>query len=477
MIKNRQKEKVHLIGIAGSGMSALAVLLKEAGFRVSGSDENVFEPIAGYLRRNKISLQNNHRPQNIPPDVKLVIIGKHTGLAAEENMETRAALRRKLVIKSLPEMLAILSAKKENLVVVGSFGKSTMTALLAWCLHYAKRHPSYFIGALPLDLKNSSHLGTGKEFVLEGDEYPSANWDKSSKFLHYSPNAVILISAEHDHVNIFPTEKAYVAPYKKLVSKIPKDGFLVYALHGKNNKEVIKFAKCKKISYSSEAPARQSPGVGGDWYAQDIKHSKITSFELCRNRKKIIKIETKLLGRHNIENIVGAAALLLESKKMTPQTFARAVKNFHGIQRRIELLNPKGQVPVYDVFGSSYEKARAGLEALRLHFPGKKIVAVFEPHAFSWRNKKFLHWYKDIFRGVSKVIMLPAMSRGPRGPGEIGTREIWREAKKHFPIQTAKTEKEALASLLKIIHKNDVVALISSGPMLGLTKTLPRKLV
>ncbi|MFA6257016.1 MAG: Mur ligase family protein [Candidatus Paceibacterota bacterium] len=458
---------VHLIGICGAGMSALAVLLKESGWRVSGSDEGVFEPIVSYLHKNKISFHKTHRPENIPAGTNLVVVGKHTGLAVEDNSETREAIKRKIPIKSLPEMLALLSEGTENIVVTGSFGKSTLTALITWCLTEARKDPSYFIGALPLNLKNSSHLGKGREFVLEGDEYPSANWDKSSKFLHYKPTSVLLISAEHDHVNIFPTEKSYITTYKKLVSKIPKQGLLVYSLNGKNNKEIAKDASSKHLRYSVDDKK-------ADWYAQNIKYKAVTTFDLMRKGKKVARIETILLGKHNIENIVGAGALLLENKKLSPALFARAVKNFKGISRRIELKNPKGKIPVYDGFGSSYEKARAIFDALRLHFPEKRLIAVFEPHAFSWRNKKFLPWYKNIFQGVDEVILLPATSRGKKGPGEISTEEIWATAKKHFPVHTAKGEKEALKILKEIVRDGDVIALVSSGPMFGLTESVPK---
>jgi len=464
-----ENKKAHLIGIAGAGMSALAVLLKEAGWRITGSDRDFYEPTAGYLKKHKIKVNSTHRPDNIPKDVQLVVIGKHAGLAAENNPETRAAIRRGLIIKSLPEMLAFLSEKKESLVVTGSFGKSTLTALLAWCLVKAKRDPSYFIGAIPLDLKNSSHLGRGREFVLEGDEYPSANWDKTSKFLHLAPTAIILTSAEHDHVNIFPTAKAYREPYKKLVAKIPRNGFLVYSVDGKNTAEIAGYSRGKNISYSLKNKKAL-------WYAKNMKYGKVTTFDLIRKGKRVTKIQTKLLGKHNIENIVGAGALLLESKKITPGTFARAVKSFHGIKRRIELKNADGTIPVYEGFGSSYGKTRAIFETLKLHFPKKRIVAVFEPHAFSWRNKKFLHWYKNIFAGVDEVIVLPAASRGKKDKLELSTKDIWQEAKKYKKIHTAVSEKAALGILQKLLKPNDVVALVSSGPMLGLTKSVPRML-
>lgn len=469
-MKQRNK-KVHIIGICGAGMSALAILLKDAGYKVTGSDSGFFEPISGYLTKNKIKFNKKYSAKNIPAETEFIVIGKNVHLSPEENPETKAALKSSIGIKSLPETLAMLSEKTQNIVVAGSFGKSSVTTLLAWCLAEASKDPSYFIGAIPVDFKNSSHLGTGRDFVLEGDEYPSSNTDNRSKFLHLHPASVLLISAEHDHVNIYPTERSYIAPYKKLVAKIPKHGFLVYSKHGKNTEEVARASDAKKIIYSLNDKTTA-------WYGENIKYGVITSFDLMQKdqqqAKKVITIKTTLLGNHNLENIIGAGALLLESKKITPADFAKGVASFHGIKRRLELKNDSAIVPVYEDFGSSYKKARAGFEALRLHFPDRRIVAVFEPHAFSWRNKKFLHWYKNIFDGLSEVIMLPATSRGKLAPEQIRTKEIWSEAKKHYPIHTARTEKEALKILKDIVKKKDIIILVSSGSMFGLTKSVPK---
>lgn len=463
MIRN----KAHLIGICGTGMSALAVLLKEAGWQITGSDSSPYEPVLGYLQKNKIPFYKNYKAKNIPKDVRLAIIGRHVGLSPKENAETREAIKRGMKIKSFPEMLSLISAKTDNLIVVGSYGKSSVTALISWCLKKAKKDPSYFIGAIPVDFKNSSHLGKGKAFVLEGDEYPSSNWDNTSKFLHLKPSSVLLISAEHDHANIFPTEKSYTATYKKLVTKIPKDGFLVYSKDGKNTEEIAKYAKGKSVSYSLNNEKAL-------WYTKNIKYGGVTSFDLVRRGLKITNIRTRLLGNHNIENIVGAGALLLESKKIKPSDFARAVYSFHGIMRRLELKNKNALVPVYEDFGSSYRKAKAGLDALRLHYPGRRIITVFEPHSFSWRNKKFLKWYKTIFNGANEVVLLPAPSHGKKTHNQLTFKEIWSEAKKHARIHKATTEKEALSILKNIVRKDDIIILISSGSLLGLSKSVPR---
>lgn len=463
-------KKVHLIGICGSGMSALAVIFKDAGWEVSGTDAYMKGIIPTYLKKNKITLYKEYSEKNIPKDVDLVIVGNNAPLSAEENSETRHAVASSMKIQSMPEALATLSQKTENTIVVGSSGKSSTAGLLAWCLLKAKKDPSYFIGALSIDLKNSGHLGKGKDFVIEGDEYTSSKTDPRSKFLHFEPMSVLLTSAAHDHVNIFPTEKSYKEPYKKLVSKIPKKGLLVYSLDGKNNKEIAGYATCRTVSYGLKEKA--------DWYAQNIKNGLESSFDLMHKEKnkskKVITIKTTLLGKHNIENIIGAGALLLENKKITPEVFAQSIATFHGIQNRLELKTKKSTVPIYQGFGSSYEKTKSIFDALRLHFPKHRVIAVFEPHAFSWRNRKFLKWYQDVFNNIDEVIMLPATGHGKKAKDQLTSTEVWREAKKYKNIRTVSSEKQALQIIEKISMKNDAIALVSSGPMFGLTESVPK---
>ncbi len=472
-------KKVHLIGICGSGMSALAVLLKESGFEVSGSDDYTLGPIPLYLKKNKIILYKKYSAKNIPEDADLVIIGNNIPLSPEENPEKARAVESGVKIQSMPEALAMLSKNTENTIVVGSSGKSSMASLISWCLVKNKKpaspaggparrggDPSYFIGAMPLDLKASSHLGKGKDFIIEGDEYTSSKTDSRSKFLHFEPSSVVLTSASHDHVNIFPTEESYKEPYKKLVAKIPKDGLLVYALDGKNNQEIVAHAKCKTVSYGLNSRA--------DWYAENINYSIKSTFALMHKGEKLTEIQTTLLGKHNIENIIGAAALLLEKKKITPKVFAEAIASFHGIKGRIELKTGNSTVPVYEGFGSSYEKAKSIFDTMRLHFPARRLIAIFEPHAFSWRNIKFLHWYKDIFENVDEVIMLPAASYGKKAKDQLTSLEVWQEVKKYKNIHIAKNKKEGLGVISQMIKEDDVIALVSSGQLLGLNESVPK---
>ncbi len=208
-------------------MSAVALLLREAGYEISGSDEGFYPPVSDYLERAHIEFAHGYKKENIPADADLIVIGKNAKLVAQSNEEVKAAFESGIPIKSFPDILEELSKDKETLVVAGSYGKSTCTALLSWCLMHAGKDPSYFVGEITKGFDAHARLGKGETFVLEGDEYPSANWDERSKFLHYNPKNVLLTSATHDHVNIYPTHEDYLKPFIQLIGIIPTEGVLV----------------------------------------------------------------------------------------------------------------------------------------------------------------------------------------------------------------------------------------------------------
>ena len=460
-------KKVHLIGICGKGMSALAFMLKQKGYKISGSDEGFYDPVASLLKKNKINFTPNYSPSNIPKNADLIVIGKHAGLTPEENKEVAAAFKSGIKIQSLPEVLGDLSKNTENTVVAGSFGKSTVTALLSWCLEKSQKDPSYYIGAVPLGFQANAKLGKGRNFIFEGDEYPSSNWDQKSKFLYLHPKNLILISAEHDHINVFPTEKSYLEPYKELVSMLPKNGILVAAKNGKNIKPLIEKAKCKVINYGIKKDAT--------WHCENIKYGEKTSFDLFKGKKKVINLKTNLLGNHNIENIIGVSAFVLEKKLITSKELQKSIASFKGLSGRIDLKTKKSTVLVYEGFGSSYSKAKSVFDSLKLHFPTKKLITVFEPHTFGWRNMEAKKWYQDIFHTSSSVIILPPPMHGANTHDQMTFSEIVKEVKKkNKNTYGTQSEKETLDILKRITKKDSIIVLVSSGSLLGLTLSVPR---
>lgn len=465
------KRKAHFIGICGVGMSGVAKLLKDAGWDVSGSDSGFYPPASTLLKSYNISYENGYRKENIPVDVNIVVIGKNAKLTPENNEEVRAAFERGISMRSFPEILGELTKKTKNIVVAGSWGKSTCTALLSWCLLNAGKDPSYFVGAIAHNMKNTACVDRGNTFVLEGDEYPSANWDITSKFLYYNPHDVLLTSAEHDHVNVFPTHDEYLLPFQTLLSIIPKDGLLVACADEPHARKLAQKYQGKTVFYSL---GHRVSKWGAGWYAANIRYGKITTFDLLKEGEKIVTLSTTLLGKHNVQNIVGVAAMLLEKKLLTPEELARGVASFKGITRRLDLKTKKSSVLIYEGFGSSYEKARAAYDAIALHFPKKRLITIFEPHTFSWRNRDTIHWYDDVFKDCKHVLIYEPATQGAGTHKQLTQQDIVERVQKTGINTIAITSpNDALKFLEKELRPDDVVLLMTSGDLGGLIESVP----
>ena len=454
------KPKAHFIGVCGAGMSAVAHLVQKAGYDVSGSDEGFYPPVSDYVAKIGIVTSEGYRPENIPNSVSRIIIGKNAKLVPETNAEVSAAFAHfKGEIRSFPEVVSEMAANTYNIVVAGSYGKSTVTSLIAFVLKHAGLDPSYLIGALPHGFEHTSDLGSGNYFVMEGDEYPAANWDNRSKFEHYRPNTVVLTAACHDHVNVFPTLADYHAPFQRLMGLIENDGLLVACIAEANARSFYENFNGRKRSY----------GIGvsnADWKANDLQPGSMTSFSLVQNSKPVGTIQTTLLGRHNVENILAAAAVLLGDNIVTFPQFQSAILAFEGLTRRLDRKVPKSAtIHVYEGFGSSHEKARSAIEAMRLHFPDSRLIVLFEPHTFTWRNRNALPQYQTAFTGTDIVFAHRPPVQGAGTHDQASLDEILVETRAHHADVRAF---ESVAEVVDAAVRDDVVLILSSGNFDGL---------
>ncbi len=457
-IRLGQGRKVHLIGIAGAGMSGVAVLLKQAGWRVSGSDQDFYPPVSDYLKTEKIPVRTPYSKANIPADTKLVVVGKHSRLTADQ-VEVKEAILRDLPIVSFPDVLSELTERTNNLVVVGSFGKSTVSSLISWILIAAKKRPSYFIGAVPIGFRQSASLSSGKDFILEGDEYPSSNFDPRSKFLHYNARSLVLTGAVHDHFNVFKTLQDYLSPFKDLARSLPEDGFLVSADRGENNRTIEKKTRARLVHYGLKS---------GDYQGKNISYRQETVFDLYHHGQKIVTLSTKLFGNHNIENIVAASALLLETRSVSSDELRAGVKSYLGLRRRLELkTRPETEVLAYEDLSSSYEKASTTLEALSQRYPKRAIVAVFQPNTIGFRRKESLAEYPKLFRQTKMVILVPTPGELP--VEELSPSEILEAIRIGQPkSRLVKNRDEGLKAIEETVSRGDIVLFMTSGALLGL---------
>ena len=456
--------KVYFLGIAGAGMSALASVLASEGHEVSGSDGAVYPPVSTYLDRLGVPYHTGFDASLVPDGLDAAVIGSSAALGLADNPELAELIRRGVPRYSFAEYLAVHTKGRENIVIAGSFGKSTLTAMCAVLLTEAGRDPGYFIGAVPLDLPTTGHAGTEPTFLIEGDEYIVSAEDRRSKFELYHPDHALISSLVHDHVNVFPTIESYEAPFEKLVRLVPEDGLLVCA-HA--HPALHRITAGREVVWYGLDPC---PG----YFAEDVRIGEITRFDLRTPSGESIPLETELLGLHNIENIVGASALLLERGLIDAQALVRAVPKFRGVARRLDKKTRRSSAPVYEGFGSSYEKARSAIEAMQLHFPGRRLVVVFEPHTFSWRNEDALVWYDTVFEGVDEVLLLPPPGHGADSHHQLSQdRIIARITAAGIPARPVAGRQEVLDALDAGLTGEEAILLLSSGPLDGLVEALP----
>lgn len=471
----KSTQNVHFIGICGAGMSAVAKLLRDAGWQVSGSDASFYPPVSTFLEQENLPCTTPYHPDNIPSHTSLVVIGKHAKLTPEQNEEVRHAFaleqEGRLRVVSYPQILETLTQQTENIVVVGSYGKSTTTALLAWVLYHAGADPTYFIGAIPLDFRASSHQGEGRYFVLEGDEYPSANWDSRPKFSYYNANTVVLTSCEHDHFNEFPTLESYLEPYRILLRSLKQENLLVACLDGKEVEGVLPETSARVVTYSGEN--RED----ADWFVSRSETSaegmRFTVAHRDRKTRAVvqeIEITTRLLGAHNRQNIVGCVATLVEQEALPVEKIQQALADFKGLRRRLEVKSDKGFVTIYEDLSSSRAKAVAALQAVLARHTSAKVYVIFQPHTFSFRSRQALEWYPAMFEGAEQVLVFSPPNLRGQGSSELLSHEEIAESIRvgnTCPMTMVGSAEEILAVLLPSLRAEDVVLFMTSGGMEG----------
>lgn len=463
--------KTYFLGIAGAGVSALASILKSQGHDVTGSDEGVFAPISTYLDDIGINYSNHFDAANIPQGVELAIVGTTAKINPETNPEYIEIIKRGIPHYNFATYLAKATNERDNLIVAGSFGKSSLTALITHVLLSAGRHPGWFIGAIAKNLDRTGNWGSDKEFIMEGDEYVISLDDRRSKFELYTPKDILLSSIVHDHVNMFPTMTEYEERFARLIRRLSTDGYIFSAhkyepirrLISENNKDA------QTIYYGLEAC--------DGFYAKDIHTGEISTFTLVTPNHGEIKLSTQQLGLHNIENAIATAAYCLTKNLVTPNQLQYGIASFAGVTRRLDKKTFKSTIPVYEGFGSSFEKARSAIDAIKLHFPNKKCIVIFEPHTFSWRNHDSLHWYDTVFDGVDEVYLLPPPTHGAANHHQLSHDEIIeRTQKAGVKVIKINDDKDCLEKITPSLKGDEVILLLSSGPLYGLPQSLPHAL-
>ena len=431
-------------------MASVAVALKERGFKVTGSDENVYPPMSTFLQEKGISLKEGYCAENIPADADVVVIGN---AMKRGNPEVEAVLNRKLLYLSLPEVLKNYFLRgRHNLVVTGTHGKTTTTALLTWIMEKAGRKPGYVIGGLPKNLGQGARLNESKYFVIEGDEYDSAFFDKRSKFIHYLPELLIINNIEFDHADIFKDLDEIKLSFRRLLNIVPRNGMVLVNGDDANCVEVAKdcLAQMIEVGFSKNCAQR----------IRDVAFSD----EGSRFKLGDEAFEIPLVGEFNVHN-AAMAAMAARFYDVPKAKIDSAFKSFDGIARRQEVRGEARGVKVIDDFGHHPTAIAQTLEALRHRFRGNRFWAVFEPRSNTTRRAVFQQQLPDALKladgvFISQVAKLEQIPEEERLDAERVVAAIAKAGRPAFYEQNADAIVDRIVPMLR---PNDVVAVFSNG--------------
>lgn len=393
-------KRIHLIGICGTAMATLAALLKSKGYDVRGSDQNVYPPMSDFLQQQGITILQGYRPEHVSAELDLVVVGN---AISRGNPELEEVLDRKIRYCSLPEAVRdhfLWGAR--SIVITGTHGKTTTTSLAGWLLAHGGADPNVFIGGIAENFESSYRIGGGREFVIEGDEYDSAFFDKTAKFLKYLPDIAVVNNIEFDHVDIYPDLDAIRLAFRRFVNLVPRRGLLLLGADNADALALQERARCPVETFGL------SDGAG--WQAHDLEVAATsTTFSVRRAGTPVGTFEVPLLGAYNVRNALAAIAVGA-AVGLNTDTMAEGLRRFRGVRRRMEHRGTVAGIAVYDDFAHHPTAIAETLEGVRSAYPGRRIWAIFEPRSATSCRKIFHGGFARALAKADRVI-LPAVFR------------------------------------------------------------------
>jgi UDP-N-acetylmuramate: L-alanyl-gamma-D-glutamyl-meso-diaminopimelate ligase len=463
---------VHVIGIGGSAMAPLAGMLRESGYRVTGSDSGVYPPASTLLEKLGISFFHSFDAVHLAPAPDLVVVGN---IIARGNPELEEVLDQKIPYRSMPEILEeVFLPGRHSIVVSGTHGKTTTTAMLAWIFHTGGKRPNFLVGGVAENFGKSYGLGGGEGFIVEGDEYETAFWDRGPKFFHYHPDDLIITSLEYDHADIYRDFETYELAFRRLVNLVPRRGRVVIwgdtEESGPALRRAAEKAFCPVETYGFSA--------GNDWVASDLAvDGGRMCFRVTFRGKPFGEFALAASGRHNVLNAM-AAIVVANGRGIGADDLSKALSTFRSVKRRMDLKGEVRGVLVVDDFAHHPTAVRATIEAARARWPGRRLWAILEPRSNSMRRKVFEETLplslaladRVILGGVFRAQQLGDENRlEPEAVAE-SVRELGKSARA-FPSA------DAIADQVSVeVEPGDVLLVMSNGSFDGLCEKLLAKL-
>jgi UDP-N-acetylmuramate: L-alanyl-gamma-D-glutamyl-meso-diaminopimelate ligase len=460
---------MHLLGIGGAAMAPVAGMLAERGFRVTGSDAGVYPPASTLLRSLGIAWNDGYREENLKPPPDLAVIGN---AISRGNPELERILDEKIPYRSMPQILEeYFLPGRASIVVAGTHGKTTTTAMLAWIFQVAGRRPDFLIGGVAPNFGDRSYnLGGGEEFIIEGDEYDTAFFDKAPKFLHYHPDELILTSLEYDHADIYPDLASIALQFRRVVNLVPRRGRILIWGESRELKEVVRKAFCPVETFGLTPEC--------DWCAGDVLwHDEATEFRIAYHGSEVARIRIPVAGRHNVLDALAAIALAY-GRGVECDAIEQALATFRSVRRRMEIHGEANGILVVEDFAHHPTAIRLTLEAARTRWPGRKIWAAVEPRSNTMRRKVFQDALPEALSLADAVLF-----------GSVNRAQLLAEEDRLSPdaiaaaIRARGCAARAFASAEEIAdhlaanaRSGDLVLIMSNGSFDGLTAKLLEKL-
>ena len=463
-----KSKHIHLIGICGTAMASLAGMLQQRGFRVTGSDAAAYPPMSDFLASLGIPVSQPFAEANLTPSPDLVVVGN---AISRGNVELEHVLDQRIPFCSMPQILHDEFLRgKEVLVVAGTHGKTTTTSMLSWIFQSAGLKPSFLIGGIAENFGSSFQLGEGTHFILEGDEYDTAFFDKGPKFLHYFPDAVILTSVEFDHADIYKDLDAVETAFKRLVNLVPKRGRIIAFDTGASVERCIARAFCPVERYGSAG--------AGAWQVTNLRlEPSVTSWSVVRNGNPWADFSFNLAGEYNVWNATAAAAMAA-NYGISKDVIAAALKSFNSVKRRLEVRAEVNGITIIEDFAHHPTAIAGTLKALRSRYPGARLWGILEPRSNTLRRNVLQN---DLAKSLALAdeAVVTAVFRS----------EVIPEAERmDVPALVAQVHKaggkarvvadidEIIQSVASEMRSGDVVAILSNGGFGGIYEKLPNRL-
>lgn len=460
----KSSEVLYFLPIGGTATAPLAGLLQEIGHRVQGVDSQLYPPMSTLLEDLGIPVRLGYNADLIPPDVDRVIIGN---AVPRENEEVVAVLERGIPHLSQAESVAhyVLARGLSSLVVAGTHGKTTTSAMLAWILEDTGGDPSYLIGGLPSWNPRGFRLGAGNWLVIEGDEYNSAFFDRGPKFLHYRPHIFLINPVEFDHADLYPNFDAVLTAFRAGAAQVPRVGSVVVNAWSQGAIAASRDATAPVLRVGSgpECDLRMS-----SWEARRVGSE--ASFEW---QDRILPMEVPLAGLHNMQNAAMAVAAAIAAG-VAPEDAAASVARFPGVARRMQVLGEVAGITVVDDFAHHPTALAATINAARQQWPDRRLVIAFEPRSLTAARRSFQEAYSTAFREADVVLVAPPYHRDRLEPEQVLDRQALAETLTNHGVTAVMPEpdEDPVARLLDVLLAGDVVVGCSSGSFNGFHRNL-----